>query len=62
MSSDFAGTAEFTRSVAPWLSVRESARAVDFYKAAFGSIEVFRLGDPGGAWWPGFPSTARSSG
>jgi PhnB protein len=30
-------------SIAPWLSVRNSARAVDFYKSAFGATEVFRL-------------------
>jgi PhnB protein len=30
-------------TIAPWLSVRESARAVDFYKAAFGATELFRL-------------------
>ncbi len=35
-------------SLAPWLSVRDSARAVEFYKAAFGAVEVFRLEDPGG--------------
>jgi PhnB protein len=34
-------------SIAPWLSVRNSARAVDFYKAAFGATEVFRMGDGG---------------
>ena len=34
-------------SIAPWLSVRNSARAVDFYKAAFGATEVFRLEGPG---------------
>jgi PhnB protein len=31
------------------LSVRSGARAVDFYKAAFGAVEVFRVQDPGGA-------------
>ena len=31
------------------LSVRGGARAVDFYKAAFGATEVFRVEDPGGA-------------
>ena len=36
-------------SIAPWLSVRDSARAVDFYKAAFGAIEVFRLEGPEGS-------------
>jgi PhnB protein len=34
-------------TIAPWLSVRNSAQAVEFYKAAFGAVEVFRLGDPG---------------
>jgi PhnB protein len=32
-------------TIAPWLSVRHSARAVDFYKSAFGAIELFRMGD-----------------
>src|SRR5256886_16835754 len=36
-------------SIAPWLSVRNSARAVDFYKAAFGAAEVFRLEGPDGS-------------
>jgi PhnB protein len=36
-------------SVAPMLSVRNGARAVDFYKAAFGAVEVFRVEDPGGS-------------
>jgi PhnB protein len=30
------------------LSVRNGARAVDFYKAAFGAIELYRLDDPSG--------------
>src|SRR5215216_7372756 len=36
-------------SVAPMLSVRNGARAVEFYKAAFGAVEVYRVEDPGGA-------------
>ncbi len=36
-------------SIAPWLSVRNGARAVDFYKSAFGATEVYRLEDPSGA-------------
>src|SRR5580698_3142685 len=36
-------------SIAPWLSVRKSAQAVEFYKAAFGAAEVYRLEDPGGS-------------
>jgi len=35
-------------SIAPWLSVRESAQAVEFYKVAFGATETFRLEDAGG--------------
>jgi len=34
-------------TIAPWLSVRNGARAVDFYKSAFGATEVFRM-DEGG--------------
>ncbi len=30
-------------SIAPWLSVRKSASAVEFYKLAFGAVEVYRL-------------------
>jgi len=36
-------------AIAPWLSVRNSARAVDFYKSAFGATEVFRLDGNGGS-------------
>lgn len=32
-------------SIVPWLSVRNGARAVEFYKSAFGAIEVFRMGE-----------------
>jgi len=32
-------------SITPWLCVRNGARAIDFYKSAFGAIEVFRMGD-----------------
>jgi PhnB protein len=34
-------------TIAPWLSVRNGARAVDFYKAAFGAKEEFLLEDGG---------------
>jgi PhnB protein len=36
-------------SLAPMLSVRSGARAVEFYKSAFGAIEVYRVEDPGGS-------------
>src|SRR5580698_1012609 len=36
-------------SVVPWLSVRNGARAVEFYKSAFGACEVYHVEDPGGS-------------
>ena len=36
-------------SIAPMLSVRNGAGAVQFYKAAFEATEVYRVEDPGGA-------------
>ncbi len=36
-------------SIAPMLSVRQGARAVEFYKSAFGATEVFRIESPDGA-------------
>jgi PhnB protein len=36
-------------SLAAFLSVRKGAQAVDFYKAAFGAEELFRVEDPTGA-------------
>ena len=36
-------------SIAPMLSVRRGAKAVEFYKAAFGATEVFRIDAPDGA-------------
>ena len=32
-------------TISPWLNVRNGARAVDFYKSAFGATELFRIGD-----------------
>jgi PhnB protein len=36
-------------SIAAFLSVRNGARAVEFYKAAFGASEAFRIEAPDGA-------------
>ena len=36
-------------TLAPFLSVRNGAKAVEFYKLAFGAEELFRLEDPTGA-------------
>jgi PhnB protein len=41
--------ASIRTTLAPWLSVRGSGMAVEFYKAAFGASEVYRLEDPGGS-------------
>ena len=35
-------------SIAPWLSVRNSLKALAFYKLAFGAKEVYRLDVPDG--------------
>ena len=48
--SEVAGTRTSVRcSIAPMLSVRNGARAVEFYKSAFGAIDVYRVEDPGGS-------------
>ena len=36
------------RSLLPWLSVTDGAKAVEFYETAFGAKELYRLDDPGG--------------
>jgi PhnB protein len=36
-------------SIAPMLSVRKGAQAVEFYKAAFGAAEAFRMDAPDGS-------------
>ncbi len=36
-------------AIAPMLSVRNGARGVEFYKAAFSAAEVYRVEDPSGA-------------
>src|SRR5215472_11348863 len=36
-------------NVAPMLSVRRGAQAVEFYKAAFGAAELFKIESPDGA-------------
>ncbi|MGJ5815168.1 VOC family protein [Paludibaculum fermentans] len=36
-------------SIAPMLSVRRGAQAIEFYKAAFGAVDLFRIDDEAGA-------------
>jgi PhnB protein len=47
--SEYAANQSGAYALAPMLSVRNGARAVEFYKAAFGANEVHRVEDPGGA-------------
>jgi PhnB protein len=49
MSEASATERSIVPSIAPMLSVRNGARAVDFYKSAFGARELFRIEDPSGA-------------
>jgi PhnB protein len=44
LSPNFSGAT----SIAPWLSVRNGAAAVEFYKAAFGAVEKFRIENDSG--------------
>ena len=49
MSADSRTAKDQSTSIAPMLSVRNGARAVEFYKAAFGAVELFRLDAEDGA-------------
>lgn len=49
MSTNTSTVTPIAYSLGPMLSVRNGARAVEFYKSAFGAIEVYRLEDLGGA-------------
>ncbi len=41
--------ARIDTGIAPMLSVRKGAKAIEFYKAAFGAGELFRIDSPDGA-------------
>src|SRR4051812_16389936 len=45
---NFSDNAPIPTSIAPWLTVGNIVQAVDFYKSAFGAIEVYRLEEPNG--------------
>ena len=49
MSKDAGSVGSILCSISPMLSVRNGAGAVEFYKSAFGAIEVYRVEDPGGS-------------
>jgi PhnB protein len=48
MTSNPTTAANLRCSIAPWLSIHDSAKAVDFYKSAFGAAETYHLEVPGG--------------
>jgi PhnB protein len=35
-------------SIAPWLTILDGERAVEFYKVAFGAVEMYRMESPEG--------------
>jgi PhnB protein len=49
MSHDAETAGKEQTGIAPMLSVRRGARAVEFYKTAFGAVESFRIDDESGA-------------
>jgi PhnB protein len=49
MRENSAAAQHVATSIAPMLSVRNGAKAIDFYKAAFGATEAFRIDAPDGS-------------
>jgi PhnB protein len=49
MNSDTQTIGEREAVIAPMLSVRNGSKAIEFYKAAFGAAELFRIDGEGGA-------------
>ena len=49
MSNEAAAQPSISTSLAPMLSVRNGSQAVEFYKSAFGAIELYRVDAPDGA-------------
>src|SRR5262245_49242651 len=47
-SGGLMGGAAGPARIAPWLSVADATRAVDYYRKAFGAVEVERLEDENG--------------
>ncbi|MDD2046736.1 VOC family protein [Pseudomonas putida] len=39
---------EGQHSITPYLGIKDAGKAIDFYKAAFGAVEMFRLEGPDG--------------
>jgi len=49
MSNDAQRIKNQKTTIAPMLSVRNGVKAIEFYKAAFGADELFRIDSPDGA-------------
>jgi PhnB protein len=49
MTTDAGTRTSVKCSIAPMLSVRNGARAVEFYQSAFGALELYRIEAPDGA-------------
>ncbi len=49
MSCDTTGTEPTAAKIAPWLLVADAPKAVEYYKAAFGAVELERLEDEAGS-------------
>ena len=49
MSSEPTRSQPVVTRIAPWLSVADATQAVDYYKKAFGAVEVERLDDEAGS-------------
>lgn len=48
MTTSVKAIPEGLESATPFLSIKDAARAIDFYKEAFGATEIFRLTEPSG--------------
>lgn len=48
MINDLMKSAKPKTTIAPMLSVRNGEKAIEFYKAAFGAIELFRISNDTG--------------
>lgn len=44
----FSASSAVLTSIAPWFTVKNIAEAMNFYKSAFGAIEVYRFEEPDG--------------
>jgi len=49
MATEVKPIPEGYHSVTPYLIIKGAARAIDFYKQAFGAVEMFRMPGPNGA-------------